>query len=97
VKYDNYDAININKTSEIPLNYCGEMGVPITFLDKYCPEQFEILGNSSQLATPIHISQNKVLSGRFYIDGKRLYDRIVVRYTDEWVKSHDMNFKKINI
>lgn len=93
VKYDNYDAININKTSEIPLNYCGEMGVPITFLDKYCPEQFEIVGNSSSLAVPIHTSQGKVLSGRFYIDGKRLYDRIVVRYTDEWIKSHDINFK----
>lgn len=43
-KYDNYDAINVNKTCEIPMDYDGVMGVPITFLDKYCPEQFEILG-----------------------------------------------------
>ena len=43
-KYDNYDAINVDKTSEIPCDYKGVMGVPITFLDKYCPEQFEILG-----------------------------------------------------
>lgn len=43
-KYDNYDAININKYSEIPMNYDGVMGVPITFMDFYCPEQFEILG-----------------------------------------------------
>lgn len=43
-RYDNYDAININKTSEIPMNYDGAMGVPITFLDKYNPEQFEIIG-----------------------------------------------------
>lgn len=43
-KYDNYDAININKTSDIPCDYDGIMGVPITFLDKYSPEQFEILG-----------------------------------------------------
>lgn len=47
-KYDNYDAINVDKTCEIPEDYDGVMGVPITFLDKYCPEQFEIiaLGNS---------------------------------------------------
>jgi hypothetical protein len=43
-KYDNYDAINVNKTSEIPKDYKGVMGVPITFLDKYNPEQFEIIG-----------------------------------------------------
>lgn len=43
-KYDNYDAININKTIEIPCDYDGVMGVPITFLDKYSPEQFEIIG-----------------------------------------------------
>jgi hypothetical protein len=42
-KYDNYDAINVNKYSEIPCNYDGVMGVPITFIDYYCPEQFEIV------------------------------------------------------
>ena len=42
-KYDNYDAINVNKYSEIPMNYDGVMGVPITFMDFYCPEQFEIV------------------------------------------------------
>ncbi len=42
-KYDNYDAINVNKTSDIPCDYDGVMGVPITFLDKYNPEQFEII------------------------------------------------------
>ena len=44
--YDNYDAINVDKTSEIPCDYTGVMGVPITFLDKYSPEQFEIIGIS---------------------------------------------------
>lgn len=44
--YDNYDAINIDKTSDIPCDYAGVMGVPITFLDKYNPEQFEIVGIS---------------------------------------------------
>ena len=43
-KYDNYDAINVNKVSEIPCDYNGVMGVPITFMDKYNPEQFEIIG-----------------------------------------------------
>ena len=43
-KYDNYDAINVDKVSQIPMDYEGVMGVPITFLDKYCPEQFEIVG-----------------------------------------------------
>lgn len=43
-KYSNYDAININKTQEIPYDYEGCMGVPITFLDKYNPEQFDIIG-----------------------------------------------------
>jgi hypothetical protein len=42
-KYDNYDAINVNKTADIPMDYDGVMGVPITFLDKYNPEQFEII------------------------------------------------------
>lgn len=42
--YDNYDAIEISKTSDIPRDYCGVMGVPVTFLDKYDPDQFEILG-----------------------------------------------------
>lgn len=42
-KYDNYDAINVDKTSEIPFDYDGVMGVPITFMDKYNPEQFEIV------------------------------------------------------
>ena len=42
--YENFDAINIDKTNEIPIDYTGAMGVPITFLDKYNPEQFEIIG-----------------------------------------------------
>lgn len=43
-KYENYDAINVDKTSDIPVNYYGKMGVPITFMDKYSPDQFEIIG-----------------------------------------------------
>lgn len=43
-KYDNYGAINVDKVTEIPCDYPGIMGVPLSFMDKYCPEQFEILG-----------------------------------------------------
>ena len=43
-KYENYDAINVDKTADIPVDYEGVMGVPITFMDKYNPDQFEILG-----------------------------------------------------
>ncbi len=43
-KYDNYDAINVDKTKDIPVDYTGNIGVPITFLDKYSPEQFQIIG-----------------------------------------------------
>lgn len=43
-KFENYDAINVDKYTDIPMNYDGVMGVPVTFLDKYNPEQFEIIG-----------------------------------------------------
>lgn len=69
-KYDNYDAINVNKTLEIPCDYDGVMGVPITFLDKYNPEQFEILGNEYDLNIP---------KGRGYINGKRMYSRLFIK------------------
>lgn len=53
-KYDNYDAININKTADIPYDYDGVMGVPITFMDKYTPDQFEIIG-----LAPERLSENE--------------------------------------
>ena len=73
-KYDNYDAINVNKTDHIPGNYAGEMGVPITFLDKYNPEQFEIIGMDRPLITQLTGKQS-----RFRIKGKEIYARIVIR------------------
>ncbi len=84
--YVNYDAIEVGKTSEIPKDYDGKMGVPITFLDKYNPDQFEIVGQSLTLADmkPIRERLGRNDGGpTFYIerDGKlmRLYDRIVIR------------------
>ena len=68
-EYDNYSAINVNKTSEIPLDYDGIMGVPITFLDKYNPSQFEILGTSTA----------NMPKGAPYVNGKRIYERILIQ------------------
>lgn len=72
--YDNYNAINVNVTKDIPCDYPGAMGVPITFLDKYNPEQFEIIGIDRVLVEEI---TGKV--SRFRINGKELYARIVIR------------------
>ncbi len=52
-KYANYDAIEVSKVTDIPVDYDGKMGVPISFLDKYNPDQFEITGSSSNLSEPI--------------------------------------------
>ena len=86
MQYVNYNAIEVPFTDAIPDDYNGEMGVPISFLDRYCPEQFEIIGHSLQLADMSVIKQKQGKTGggpRFYIeeDGrlKRLYERIVIR------------------
>ena len=52
-KYDNYDAINVDKTADIPCDYFENLGVPLTYLDKYNPSQFEIVGSSRELAQPM--------------------------------------------
>lgn len=67
--YDNYDAINVDKTSDIPMDYERTMGVPITYLDKYNPEQFEIIGTSTM----------DMPKGAPYVSGKRIYERILIR------------------
>lgn len=84
--YLNYDGIEVPYTDAIPDDYEGNMGVPISFLDKYCPEQFEIVGHSLQLADMSIIKKRQGKAGggpRFYIekDGElvRLYERIVIR------------------
>lgn len=77
--YDNYEAINVNKIVDIPADYDGVMGVPITFMDKYNPEQFEIVGliagNIKGLAG-IPTSTGK--DGP-YINGKLKYGRILIK------------------
>jgi len=86
--YENYDAIEVGKTKEIPTDYVGAMGVPITFLDKYNPDQFEILGSNLTLGDPIATIAKKGTYAQggpsFYLsndDGtyRRVYTRLVIR------------------
>ena len=72
-KYDNYNAIEVSKTAQIPKDYSGVMGVPITFIDRYCPEQFEILGDSRyhdgcETANDIN-----------YLNGRLTYRRLLIK------------------
>lgn len=63
LKYDNYDAINVDKVKDIPIDYNGLIGVPITFIRKHCKEQFEII---DKINTP-------------FINGKPIYKRLIIK------------------
>ena len=90
-KYDNYDAIEVSKTAEIPCDYDGVMGVPITFLDKYNPEQFELIwqacGNSyanapKEVLEEVKFNPNIRYGGGLgapVLNGKATYARILIR------------------
>lgn len=88
-KYDNYDAIEVGKTTQIPKDYMGIMGVPISFLDKYSPDQFEIIwqacGNTRASAPTEVLKRLKYTAhpndrgGCGVIDGKRVYARILIK------------------
>lgn len=73
-KYDNYEAIEVPKVSEIPYDYNGPMGVPVTFMDKYNPEQFEILGNLGSYAP-----DGYSMAGAIYIEGRKIFKRILIK------------------
>ena len=79
-KYDNYDAIEVSKVNEIPMDYEGVMGVPITFLDKYCPSQFEIIGitENADYLKSLYINGCQKYD-RPYINGKRIYSRLLIK------------------
>ena len=72
-KYDNYDAINVDNVHAIPMDYEGAMGVPISFLDKFNPNQFELLGE--MVTTKVDGFNH----GYPYIDGKKKYARIIIK------------------
>lgn len=81
-KYDNYDAIEVSKTIEIPADYDGVMGVPITFLDKYNPKQFEILGLAASAGYNAEIVGIPFLGNRdarAILFSKNVYARIFIR------------------
>ena len=80
-KYDNYNAINVSRVDEIPVDYEGAMGVPITFLDKYSPEQFEILNaNDYRKDNSVPIKAHGLIKDKEgAIKGKPTYARILIR------------------
>ena len=73
-RYDNFDAIEVSKTAEIPYDYDGAMGVPITFLDKYNPDQFEILGNLGSYAP-----DGYSLASEIFVKGNKIFKRILIK------------------
>lgn len=83
-KYDNYDALEIPFTDSIPSDYHGVMGVPISFLDKYSPDQFEILGMAASSYDPeiVGIPFLGGKDGRPLIDGRNTYARIMLRHRE---------------
>lgn len=72
-KYDNFDAIEVKYYDAIPRDFEGTMGLATTFLDKYCPEQFDIVGNEYTFKIP---------KGRCYIAGKRIAPRIFIKHKE---------------
>ncbi|ENH6239910.1 adenine-specific methyltransferase EcoRI family protein, partial [Salmonella enterica subsp. enterica] len=73
--YDNYNAIEVSKVSNIPVDYDGVMGVPITFLDKYNPEQFELIGCNRG----VNQDANGVYGKGSYLNGKETFKRLFIR------------------
>lgn len=80
--YDNYEAINVDVTKEIPMDYPGVMGVPITYIDKYNPDQFEILGMASSAGYNAEIVGIPFMGdkdARPLINGKNTYARVFIK------------------
>jgi len=85
-KYDNYNAVEVPYVNAIPSDYPGVMGVPISFLDKYSPEQFEIIGIVERGEdTPVSSYQNPGHKkyDRPYLNGQRIYARIFIKHRDQ--------------
>lgn len=84
-RFDNYDALCANRTKDIPDDYYGVIGVPITFIDKYNPEQFDILGLDCMML------DNPRPNKRFLYDGKETYGRIMIQRTSKPLKNPDIS------
>jgi hypothetical protein len=90
-KYDNYDAIEVSKVADIPVGYEGAMGVPITFLDKFNPAQFEILNaNDIRRRATVPFKEHGLIKDKDgTIDGKAVYVRIVIKLKTDWTHNED--------
>lgn len=77
-KYDNYDCIECSKVMDIPRDYDGVIGIPITFLDKYCPTQFRIIGIMTGSSSKDFVNGNDNRK-KFYINSKGVYARILIQ------------------
>ena len=84
-KYDNYDAINCDKVADIPCDYMGVMGVPITFIDHWCPEQFKIIGMAEDNGRGYSGAESKWdgLNPHCVINNKNKYKRIFIQRIKE--------------
>ncbi len=78
-KFDNYDAINVDKVDDIPCDHLGVMGVPITFLDKHNPEQFEVLGLAAGNIRGLAGITSTTGKDGPYMNGKLKYGRIIIK------------------
>ena len=80
-KYSNYNVIEVSKTAEIPMDYDGVMGVPISFMDKYNPEQFEIIGMAEDNGKGLsgEAAEWDGVNPHCIINGKAMYKRIFIR------------------
>lgn len=79
--FDNYNAINVNKVADIPIDYNGAMGVPITFIDKYNPDQFEIISsNDVRVNENVPIKEHGLIKDKEgAINGKPTYVRVLIK------------------
>jgi len=94
-KYDNYDAIEVSKTKDIPIDYPGVMGVPITWLDKYSPEEFEILGQTNSGDTSSETESLRLDPSHRHgalVNGKEKYMRILIRNLHPIPRSEDIGY-----
>lgn len=78
-KYDNYNAIEISLVKNIPSDYDGVMGVPVSFLDKYNPDQFEILGSNRG----VDQDTNKIYGKGSYLNGKEVFKRLFIKHKEK--------------
>ena len=89
-KYDNFDAINVKRVQDIPMDYTGIMGVPITIINKYNSSQFEIIGEAN------HGSDNEYDLFKPTINGKQIFKRILIRNKMKFTKKN-IDFKVLDL